>query len=313
LWHKSYRFRIDKPGNCIIELIESLKTFVRVSETGSFSVAATQLGVAPYIVSRQLSFLEKHLGTRLLHRSTRAISMTEEGRDLIPLARQTVDAAENLQHSVHRRRDVPTGRVRLGIPMALGLQLSRHLAGLLDRYKEISIDLVLHDNASNLIEAALDLDVRIGPIADSHMITRRLGSATECLVAAPGYLRNRGLPKHPHDLLDHECIVHHGWQEDSVWRFSSSEGELAVTVQGRVRFNNAEAVRRAALEGLGIALLTLEQTEDDMREGRLEPVMPDFPPLRVPLSVVYPSRRHLPLRTRVVLEFLIALWQQRPV
>jgi DNA-binding transcriptional LysR family regulator len=196
----------------------------------------------------------------------------------------------------------------LGIPMALGLQLSRHLVGLLDRYKEISIDLVLHDNASNLIEAALDLDVRIGPIADSHMITRRLGSTTECLVAAPGYLRNRGLPKHPHDLLDHECITHHGWQEDNVWRFSSSEGEFAVTVQGRVRVNNAEAVRRAAIEGLGIALLTLEQIEDDLREERLEPIMPDFPPLRVPLSVVYPSRRHLPLRTRVVLESLVELW-----
>jgi DNA-binding transcriptional LysR family regulator len=193
--------------------------------------------------------------------------------------------------------------------MALGLQLSRYLAGLLDRYHEISIDLVLHDDAKNLIEVGLDLDVRIGPVADSSLITRRLGSATACLVAAPGYLRDRALPRHPRDLLGHDCIAYHDWQEDNVWRFSSPEGELAVTVRGRVRANNTEAVRRAAVEGLGIALLTQMEIDGDIREGRLRPLLTDFPPLHLPLSVVYPSRRNLPLRTRVVLEFLFELFR----
>jgi DNA-binding transcriptional LysR family regulator len=295
-----------------MELISSLKIFLRVSETGSFSAVATELGVAQSIVSRQLSSLEEHLGTCLVHRSTRAISVTEEGRGLIPFARQTLDAAETLRHSVHRYRNVPSGRVRLGVPMALGLQLSRHLAGLLDRHQEISIDLVLHDEARNLIEAGLDLDVRIGPIADSSLITRRLGSTTTCLVAAPDYLRDRALPKHPHDLRDHECVVYHDWQEDSIWRFSSPTGELAVTVRGRVRANNAEALRRAALEGLGIALLTQLHIDSDIREGRLRLLLPSFPPLRLPLSVVYPSRRNVALRTRVVLEFLIELYNADP-
>jgi DNA-binding transcriptional LysR family regulator len=309
----------SEPGHIVIlttnqvaltmELISSLKTFLRVSETGSFSAVAAELGVAPSIVSRQLSALEEHLGTCLIHRSTRAISVTEEGRGLIPFARQTLDAVETLQHSVHRHRNVPSGRVRLGIPMALGLQLSPHLAGLLDRYEEISIDLILHDNAKNLIEAGLDLDVRIGPIADSSLITRRLGSATAYLVAAPGYLRDRALPKHPRDLLGHDCIACHDWQVNNVWRFSSPEGELAVTVSGRVRANNTEAVRRAAVEGLGIALLTQMEIDGDIREGRLWQLLPDFPPLHLPLSVVYPSRRNLPLRTRVVLEFLFELFK----
>ena len=202
-----------------MELISSLKTFLRVSETGSFSAVATELGVAPSIVSRQLSALEEHLGTCLIHRSTPRDLRDRRGRaDLHPFARQTLDAVETLQHSVHRHRNVPSGRVRLGIPMALGLQLSRHLAGLLDRYKEISIDLILHDNAKNLIEAGLDLDVRIGPIADSSLITRCLGSATACLVAAPGYLRDRALPKHPRDLLGHDCIAYQTGRWRNVWR-----------------------------------------------------------------------------------------------
>jgi DNA-binding transcriptional LysR family regulator len=117
------------------------------------------------------------------------------------------------------------------------------------------------------------------------------------------------LPKHPRDLLGHDCIAYHAWQADNVWRFSSPEGELAVTVRGRVRANNTEAVRRAAVEGLGIALLTQMEIDGDIREGRLWQLLPDFPPLHLPLSVVYPSRRNLPLRTRVVLEFLFELFK----
>jgi DNA-binding transcriptional LysR family regulator len=238
--------------------------------------------------------------------------VTEEGRNLIPFARQTLDAAESLWHSAYSYRNVPSGRVRLGVPIALGLQLSRHLPDLLDQYPEISIDLVLHDNATSLIDTGLDLDVKIGPIADSSLITRGLGWTTARLVAAPAYLRDRAPPKHPHDLVSHECITCRDCQNDNVWRFSSAEGELAVTVGGRVQANNVEAVRRVALAGLGIALLTQVQIDDDIRENRLHPLLSDFPPLRLPLSVVYPSRQHLPLRTRVVLEFLVELYKTDP-
>jgi DNA-binding transcriptional LysR family regulator len=295
-----------------MELIASLKTFLRVAETGSFSAVASELGLAPSIVSRQLRSLEEHLGTRLIHRNTRAVSVTEEGRNLIPLARQTLDAAEAFLHSAYSYRDAPSGRVRLGVPMALGPHLGRHLPELLEQYQGISIDLVLHDSAANPIDTGLDLDIKIGPIADSTLITRSLGWTSARLVAAPGYLRGRSVPKHPNDLLGHECITYHDGQKDSVWRFSSAEGELHVTVHGRVRANNVEALRRTALAGLGITLLTQVQIDDDIREGRLTPLLPDYPPLGLPLSVVYPSRQHLPLRTRVVLEFLNGLYKTDP-
>jgi DNA-binding transcriptional LysR family regulator len=287
-----------------MDLIAALQTFLRVAETGSFSAVATERGVTQPAVSRQITALEQQLGTRLVERSTHAVTLTEEGRDLIRSAQDLVDSAEVLRNSVGRRRGAPVGRVRLSVPVPLGLNLSSRVGPLLDRCKELSIDLVLRDRTSDLIEDGLDLEVRVGPIADSALIARRIGSTTAFLAAAPHYLRNRSPPTHPRDLQEHDCIVYHRWGDDNTWWFSSPEGELSVSVRGRFRANNAEAVRRAALQGLGIALLSHLTAQDDIREGRLTLLMPDFPPLRFPLSVVYPSRRNLPPRTRIVIDFL---------
>ena len=295
-----------------MDLIASLQTFLRVAETGSFSAVATERGVTQPAISRQITALEQQLGTRLVERTTRAVTLTEEGRDLMTAAQELVDSAENLRNSVGRRRGAPAGRVRLSVPVPLGLSLSSQVGPLLHRCKELSIDLVLRDRTSDLIEDGLDLEVRVGPIVDLALIARRIGSTTAFLVAAPRYLRDRSSPTRPCDLQEHDCIVYHRWGDDNTWWFSSPEGELSVSVRGRFRANNAEAVRRAALEGLGIALLSHLTAQDDVRAGRLKLLMPDFPPLRFPLSVVYPSRRNLPPRTRIVIDFLTKVLRSDP-
>jgi DNA-binding transcriptional LysR family regulator len=287
-----------------MDVVATLQTFLRVAETGSFSAVAAERGVTQPAISRQITALEQQLGARLFERSTHAVVLTEEGRDLVTTAQELVDAAETLRNSVGRRRGAPAGRVRLSAPVPLGLMLSSQIGPLLRQCEELSIDLVLRDRTSDLIEDGLDLEVRVGPIVDSALIARRIGSTTAYLVAAPRYLRGRSLPAHPHDLHEHDCIVYHRWGDDNTWWFSSPAGDVSVSVRGRFRANNAEAVRRACLEGLGVALLSHLTAQDDIREGRLSLLMPDFPPLRFPLSVVYPSRRHLPPRTRVVIEFL---------
>jgi DNA-binding transcriptional LysR family regulator len=287
-----------------MDLIAVLRTFLRVSETGSFSAVAAERGVTQPAISRQVSALEQQLGVRLVHRSTRAVTLTEEGRDLIRSAQQMLDAAEALQHSVGRRRSKPVGRVRLGIPVSLGLYLSSHIGRLLDRHEDLSIDLVLRDRVSDLVEEGLDLEVRLGPIVDSALISRQIGSTAPVLVAAPQYLHGRSLPAHPRDLQEHDCLVYRRLEEDSLWWFSSPEGKVSVSIRGRFRANNATAVHRAALEGGGIALLPHILVSEDVVEGRLQALMPEYPPLRFPLLVVYPSRRNLPLRTRVVIDFL---------
>ena len=145
-----------------MDLIAALRTFLRVADTGSFSAVAAELGVTQPAISRQLSGLEQQLGARLVHRSTHAVTLTEEGRDLIRSAQQLIDSAEALQQSVGRGRSKPVGRVRLSLPIPLGLYLSSHIGQLLDRCEHLSIDLVLRDGVSDLVEEGIDLEVRLG-------------------------------------------------------------------------------------------------------------------------------------------------------
>jgi LysR substrate binding domain len=175
---------------------------------------------------------------------------------------------------VGRRRSKPVGRVRLSVPVPLGLYLSSHLGPLLDRCEHLSIDLVLRDGVCDLVEEGIDLEVRLGPVADSALISRRIGSTTAFLVAAPQYLQGRTLPAHPRDLQEHECIVYHRWGQDDVWWFSSPEGNVSVSVRGRFRANNATAVYRAALDGRGIAHAAIMKAGRKVyRAALIEPVL----------------------------------------
>jgi DNA-binding transcriptional LysR family regulator len=170
----------------------------------------------------------------------------------------------------------------------------------------------LRDGISDLVEEGLDLEVRLGTIEDSALISRHIGSTTAFLVASPQYLQGKSLPTHPRDLQEHDCIVYHRWGDDDVWWFSSPQGNLSVSVSGRFRANNATAVHRAAIEGRGIAIISHLLALEDIQKGRLQALMPEFSPLSFPNSVVYPSRRNLPLRTRVVIEFLTELMRADP-
>jgi DNA-binding transcriptional LysR family regulator len=296
-----------------VDLIAAFRIFLRVAEIGSFSAVAEERGVTQPAVSRQVSALEEHFGTRLVQRSTHAVTLTDEGRDLLPAVQQLLDSADALRESLGRRRGKPVGRVRLGVPVALGLYLSSQLGGLLDEHEELSIDLVLRDDIADMIEEGLDLQVLVGAANDSALISRRVGATTALLVAAPQYLKERSLPEQPSDLRHHDCIVYRRWgRRDDVWWFSSAEGNVPVLVRGRFRANNAEAVHRATLDGRGITLLSHLLVADDIRSGRLRSLMPAFPPLRFPLTVVYPSRRNLPPRVRTVIEFLTELLHADP-
>jgi DNA-binding transcriptional LysR family regulator len=292
-----------------MDLIAALRTFLRVAEVGSFSAVAEERRVTQPAISRQVSALEEHLGTRLVQRSTHAVTLTEEGRDLVPAAQQLVDSADALQHQTGRRRTKAVGRVRLSVPVPLGLYFSSKLGTLLDRHEDLSIDLILHDRLRDLIEEGIDLQVCVGQVSDSALISRRIGATTAFLVAAPNYLNARAEPEQPSDLQQHDCIVYHRWGKDDVWWFAAPDGVASVSVRGRFRANNSDAVRRAALNGHGIALLSHLLVADDISAGRLRVLMPAFPPARFPLTIVYPSRRNLPPRVRAVIEYLSEIVQ----
>lgn len=293
-----------------MDLIATLRSFLRVAETGSFSAVAAEKGMTQPAISRQVTALEEHLGTRLVHRTTQSVTLTQEGRQLLGQARELVNEADALFGWAAQSRGKPVGQVRIAVSVPLGLYLATHIDRLLDRYPDISIDLVLRDYYGNLIEEGLDAEVRVGDIADSALISRRIGATSHILVASPDYLASCQAPLHPRDLADHSCIIHRQAGNNDVWWFNERRmagGTISVAVAGRIGSNNAAAVHRAALAGHGVACVSILLASDDIAAGRLVRLLPDYPCRRYPIYIDYPSRRHLPLRVRVVIDFIALL------
>jgi DNA-binding transcriptional LysR family regulator len=294
-----------------MDLVSALKTFLRVAATGSFSSVASERGVSQPSISRQINSLERHLGTILLHRTTHAVILTAEGRLLVPQARELVSAAEALIDVTGGTNAHASGTVRIGVPVSLGLFVSSRLTGLLDAHPKLSLDLVLRDGPRHLVEDGLDLELCIGSPPDSSFVSRLIGQTTAFLVASEDYLSRRGTVEHPTQLQNHDCIVHHRVGRPDVWVFSSRDGEVAIQVPARVRVSDAVAVYRAVVSGQGIGLLSHILVADDIGNGQLRKLLPDFPPVRYPIHVLYPTR-HLPLRTRVVIDHIASAIRDDP-
>jgi DNA-binding transcriptional LysR family regulator len=288
-----------------MDLIGALRAFVRVTETGSLSAVARETHVSQSAVTRLVAQLEQHFEVRLFHRTTRRLSLTDDGQILLSHARHLLESADEMETVLGRQSGAPRGLVRLGTSVAGGLFLATRLPVLLARHPGLSVELVMRDQGSDMIEERLDLAFRSGEIADASLVARRAGNLGRAVVAAPIYLERHGAPSAPGDLTAHTCLIHDATPEPEVWRFTGPEGALSVRVTGAFIANDSEAVRRAARAGHGIALLPEIQLIDDLRAGRLFRLMEDYDSQRVPVHIVYPSRRNLAPRTRVVMDFLL--------
>jgi DNA-binding transcriptional LysR family regulator len=289
----------------IMDLIAALRAFVRVTETGSFSAVARETHVSQSAVTRQVAQLEQHFEVRLFHRTTRRLSLTDDGQVLLTHARQLVEAADEMETVLGRQSGTPRGLVRLGTSVAGGLFLATRLPVLLARYPGLAVELVMRDQHSDMVEERLDLAFRSGDIADASLVARRAGNLGRAVVAAPVYLERNGAPSAPQDLVSHTCLIHDAAPEPDMWHFTGPEGTVSIRVSGAFIANDSEAVRRAARAGHGIALLPEIQLIDDLRAGRLFRLMEDYESQRLPVHIVYPSRRNLAPRTRVVMDFLV--------
>jgi len=288
-----------------VDTIETLRTFVRVVETGSLSAVAREMNASQSTVSRQISQLEEHFGVRLFHRTTRHLSLTDDGQSLHDHARNVLEAVGGMEAALSQDTVSPAGHVRVATPVSLGLVLMGRVPALMARYPSLTVELVMEDHAGDMIEDRLDVAIRSGEVTNMSLITRSLGTVVRVAVAAPRYLELQGFPLHPNELIKHDCIVHRVTPNDTGWRLIGPDGPTTVTVQGKVSTNNHEAVRAAALGGLGIALLPEYLVVDDVQAGRLYRALPEYTSEALAAHLVYPSRRHLPGRTRVVIDFLI--------
>lgn len=289
-----------------MDTIETLRTFVRVVETGSLSAVAREMNASQSTISRQITSLEEHFGVRLFHRTTRHLSLTDDGENLHEHAMNVLGMVEGMETALGQDKSSPSGHVRVATPVSLGLILMERVPALMTRYPGLSVELVMDDNPGDMIEQRLDLAIRSGEVVNQSLIKRSLGEIARIAVASPGYLDGSFVPQHPADLAAHACIVHRVSPADSQWRLLGADGTVVgVEVQGALSTNNHAAVRTAALGGLGIALLPEYQVVDDVLAGRLRPVLPGYTSEPLPAYLVYPSRRHLAPRTRVVIEFLV--------
>ena len=287
-----------------MDLLGALGVLVRVVETGSFSAVARERELSQAAVARQISQLEEHFGVRLFHRTTRKLSLTDDGQMLLGLARPVLDGVDGIEAAIGRQSASPVGLVRVGVTVTASRFLAQRLPAMLADHPGLKVELVVSDRFGDMIEDRLDLALRVGEITDASLVVRRFGTASYVAVAAPSYIERNGRPSTPPDLAGHTCIVHDLGPGSNVWTFVTSEGSEQFHVSGGFLANDVSAVHLAARSGYGIALLPLFEVLDDLRSGVLVCMLSEFPAPSIPLSLVYPSRRHLAPRTRLVLDFM---------
>ncbi|MEE4750580.1 LysR family transcriptional regulator [Pseudomonas alliivorans] len=277
-----------------------MSCFVRTVETGSFSAAGRDLGLGQPNVSRYVAALEDHLQTRLLHRSTRKLTLTPEGERYYADARRILDSVEQSESSL-RGNVTPSGLLRVACPTALAHTfIVPHVASFLGRYPELSLDLQINDRYVNLVDEGAELAIRIGHLEDSAMRARPLAWFERVCVASRAYLQKRGSPSSPDDLKDHDCLIYTLLSTGTNWRFKDSE----VPISGRLRVNSPEAIREYVNAGLGIAQGPRWLYEEGLKSGNLQLVLNDYVAPPVPIQVVYLANRLLPQRAIVFMDFM---------
>jgi len=288
-----------------MDLLGPMRTFVRVVEAGSFTAVAAELNTTQPTISRQIGALEDHLRTRLFTRTTRALTLTDDGRVFYEHALRALEAVSEAEGAVGRRRLKPSGVLRLAAPVVFGrLHVVPRLPTFLKRYPDVSIDLVMSDGFADLVEQGIDVAIRVGDITDPGLIARRIGTVQRVTVASPAYLKAHRAPKVPADLAEHQCIVYTRLATGNRWLFEGADGSVAVEVSGRYRADNSEAVRDGVLGGLGIAVIPTFAFAREIESGAVKVLLQDFAPRPLPMHAVYASRRFVPLKVRAIIDHL---------
>ncbi|MFZ5722231.1 MAG: LysR family transcriptional regulator [Pseudomonadota bacterium] len=286
------------------EPLAGLAAFVAVVETQSFTAAAQRLGTTKSRVSKQVTRLEDRLGVRLLHRTTRRLSLTEAGERLHERAARSLAELAEAQQEVSAFQDLPHGVLRVSAPMSFGLlHVAPALPEFMRRYPKVVIDLQMDDRKVDVVSEGFDVVIRIGRLADSSLVARRIAPVRMYTAAAPDYLRAHGTPQHPLDLRVHHCLVYTGTQLD--WQYQDADGrEFRVDVNGVYYTNNGQALRDAALAGIGILRSPDFSIGADIAAGRLVALLEDYRTFEPDIYIVLPERKHMPPKVRAFVEFM---------
>lgn len=296
-----------------MEQLLDLAAFAKVVEHNSFSGAAAALRLSKSAVSKQIARLERRLGAQLLQRTTRKLALTETGRIVLAHAQRVLAEAEAADAAVQNLQSAPRGLLRVNLPMSFGLgYVAPLLPELLTRCPELRIDLTFNDRRVDLLDDDVDVAIRIGDLADSTLTARRLAFSRFITCAAESYLRKAGVPLVPADLRQHECLVYNYLPEAQTWRYEGEGGPWAIKVSGRLHANNGDALRDAALAGIGLVRSPSFIVGPDIAAGRLVPVLEAYEPVPFGIYAVYPAQRFLTPKLRAFIDFLVERFGPEP-
>lgn len=291
--------------------IEHLKLFVRLASTNNISLAGQELGLSPAVASAHISKLEQSLGVRLVHRTTRKVSLTEEGVSFLPHAEEVLASVEAARSSVGAGSSLPKGTLRVTAPASFGrMHLVPALKGFMERYPDLNFDLRLTDSIVDLVEGGFDIAIRNAALKDSSLIARKLAVDHRILCASPEYLAKHGEPRTPQELQQHSCVNLAGLES---WAFSSDKGPMTIRTQGRFRTDHGEALRQACVNGLGIGLNATWSVYEQLKSGELVQVLKEYPlASEAAIWAVYPSSRLLAPKVRAFIDYFAEYYGNPP-
>lgn len=289
-----------------MDILFGMKVFVAVVEAASFAAAADRLDMSRAMVSKYVQNLEDHLGTRLLNRTTRRLSLTESGSVFFERSVQIISDVSEAEQVAGHMSAVPRGTLKVTMPLAYGLhRLGPVIADYVSAYPSVKLDISLSDRKVDLIEEGFDLAIRIGTLPESGLIARKLGSDSIIVCASPDYLNRHGTPRTPKDLTGHSCLGYTLTNSGDEWNLKKPGEEAAIRITGPVRADNGDLLRLAAVNGAGLIFQPFFIVADDLQAGRLVQVLADYVSKELGIYAIYPSRKHLSAKVRTFVDFLI--------
>jgi DNA-binding transcriptional LysR family regulator len=289
-------------------LLDGISVFVQVVQSNSFVNAAKKMNHSTSYISKEVSKLESRLGVRLLHRTTRTLSLTSEGEVYYRQCQQIIEDALQVESNISGRQQIPQGRLKLSCPVGIGVSRIRPiLAEFIAKYPKITLDIDLNDHKVDLISDGFDIVIRAAAqLEDSSLISRRFMNSTSLTLASPEYLKIHGTPKHPDELIAHQIISYRNLKNPEVWQYISKSGQKIQTqVNSRVLCNNSEMMTSLCLAGQGIIRMPLFNLSDEVATGKLVPIFENFMPNDIGVYLVYPSRKNMPAKLKCFIDFIV--------
>lgn len=289
-----------------MNILTMMETFAGVVEAGSFTAAAERLGLSKSFISKQVSQLERELGTRLLYRTTRKLSLSDEGARFYDHCKLIMTEAANAKAEIMESQSTPRGRIRITVPQSLMISgVGQILLNFQQQYPDIELDVIVSGRVEDLVDEGIDIALRVGQLEDSTLISRKLADCVFQVVASPQYIAKWGEPKEPVDLIQHNCLVYGDSRLSRNWPFHMPNDEsIMVKVAGSLTCNDGHFILNAVLEGLGIGFGPSILYQKHIDEGALRLLLSDYYQQPTAISAIYPLNRNLSRRVRVLIDFL---------